>query len=66
LRVPANQRDYTARMKEFFDHHLKDKPAPKWWTDGVPYLKLKDHLDERAKDATKDISLSVSGNSERQ
>jgi dipeptidyl aminopeptidase/acylaminoacyl peptidase len=57
LRVPANQRDYTVRMKEFFDHHLKGKPAPKWWTDGVPHLKMKDHLDERTKDA-KDISSS--------
>jgi len=66
LRVPANQRDYTVRMKEFFDHHLKGKAAPKWWTDGVPYLKLKDHLDERAKDGAKDISSSVNGNRERQ
>ncbi len=25
-------------MKEFFDHYLKGAPAPKWMTDGVPYL----------------------------
>jgi dipeptidyl aminopeptidase/acylaminoacyl peptidase len=43
-----NQKDYTVRMKEFFDHHLLGKPAPKWWLEGVPHLKLKDHLDERA------------------
>jgi dipeptidyl aminopeptidase/acylaminoacyl peptidase len=49
LRVPANMRDYAVRMKEFFDHHLMGKPAPKWWTDGVPHLKLKEHLEERAK-----------------
>lgn len=30
LRVPANMKDYTVRMKEFFDHHLMGKPAPKW------------------------------------
>lgn len=48
LRVPANMKDYTVRMREFFDHHLMGKPAPKWWVDGVPLLKLKDHLDERA------------------
>ncbi|MGH9936302.1 MAG: alpha/beta hydrolase family protein, partial [Blastocatellia bacterium] len=35
LRVPANQKDYTVRMREFFDHHLLGKPAPKWMTDGV-------------------------------
>lgn len=49
LRVPANMRDYAVRMKEFFDHHLMGKPAPKWWMDGVPHLKLKEHLEERAK-----------------
>jgi len=48
LRVPANMKDYTVRMREFFDHHLMGKPAPKWLQDGVPHLKLKDHLEERA------------------
>ncbi|MEP7339765.1 MAG: prolyl oligopeptidase family serine peptidase, partial [Acidobacteriota bacterium] len=48
LRVPANMKDYTVRMREFFDHYLMGKPAPKWWADGVPLLKLKDHLEERA------------------
>lgn len=48
LRVPANQKDYAVRMREFFDHYLMGKPAPKWWTEGVPLLKLKDHLEERA------------------
>jgi dipeptidyl aminopeptidase/acylaminoacyl peptidase len=52
LRVPANQKDYTVRMREFFDYHLMGKPAPKWLTDGVPHLKLKDHLDERTQDKT--------------
>ena len=50
LRGPANMKDYTIRMKEFLDHHLMGKPAPKWLTEGVPLLKLKDHLDERAQD----------------
>ncbi|MFN0107992.1 MAG: S9 family peptidase, partial [Blastocatellia bacterium] len=48
LRVPANMKDYTIRMREFFDHHLKGKSAPKWWIEGVPHLKLKEHLEERA------------------
>ncbi len=50
LQKPANRKDYTVRMKEFFDHYLMGKPAPAWYTDGVSYLKLKDHLKERAKD----------------
>jgi hypothetical protein len=52
LRVPANQKDYTVRMREFFDYHLMGKPAPKWLTDGVPHLLLKDHLEERGQDKT--------------
>ena len=47
LRKPE---DYTVRMKEYFDHYLMDKPAPKWLTGGVPLLKMKDHLEERAKE----------------
>jgi dienelactone hydrolase len=50
LQKPANQKDYTVRMKEFFDHHLMGRPAPAWYTEGVSYLKLKDYLKERAKD----------------
>ena len=29
------------------ENHGMDKPAPKWLTDGVPLLKMKDHLEER-------------------
>jgi dipeptidyl aminopeptidase/acylaminoacyl peptidase len=35
----ANQKDLTVRFMEFFDHYLKGAPAPKWLTEGVPYLK---------------------------
>lgn len=48
LRKPANQRDYTVRMKEFFDHYLMSAPAPDWMVNGVPRLKMEDHLKERA------------------
>jgi len=37
LRKKANQRDYTVRMQQFFDHHLKGAPAPDWMVRGVPY-----------------------------
>ncbi|MEP6762891.1 MAG: prolyl oligopeptidase family serine peptidase [Gemmatimonadaceae bacterium] len=30
-----NQKDFTIRMKQYFDHYLMDKPAPKWMTDGL-------------------------------
>ncbi|MBX3278045.1 MAG: S9 family peptidase [Acidobacteria bacterium] len=54
LTVPANRKDYTVRMKEFLDHHLMGKPAPKWLDAGVPHLKLKDHLEERVKEGQPD------------
>ncbi len=38
LRGLANRRDLTIRYFQFFDHYLKDAPAPKWMTDGVPFL----------------------------
>lgn len=31
-----NQKDWAVRMQQFFDHYLKDAPAPKWMTEGVP------------------------------
>ncbi len=49
LRKKENRIDYGIRMKEFFDHFLKGKPAPEWMIKGVPYLKLKKHLKERKK-----------------
>lgn len=47
LAKKENLDDFGRRMKEFFDYYLKGAPAPKWWTDGVPYLKLGEHLRER-------------------
>ena len=46
---PANQKDYTIRMREFFDHHLNGAPKPDWLKEGVPRLKMEEHLKERAK-----------------
>jgi dipeptidyl aminopeptidase/acylaminoacyl peptidase len=39
LRGMANRKDLTVRYFQFFDHYLKDEPAPKWLSDGVPFLK---------------------------
>jgi dipeptidyl aminopeptidase/acylaminoacyl peptidase len=47
LAKPENQKDYAVRMREFFDHHLAGKPAPDWWTEGVPHLKMEEHLKKR-------------------
>ncbi|MEP6692194.1 MAG: prolyl oligopeptidase family serine peptidase [Gemmatimonadaceae bacterium] len=44
---PANQKDYAVRMREFFDYFLTGAPAPDWWNEGVPHLKMGDHLKSR-------------------
>lgn len=49
LAKPENRKDYAIRMREFFDHHLMGKPAPDWWLEGVPHLKMDDHLKNRPK-----------------
>jgi len=36
LRQEANQRDWAIRMQQFFDHYLRDAPAPVWLEEGVP------------------------------
>lgn len=38
LRRRPDQKDYTVRMQQFFDHFLKAAPRPEWMEKGVPYL----------------------------
>jgi dipeptidyl aminopeptidase/acylaminoacyl peptidase len=38
LRQRANQKDYTLRLQQYFDHYLKGVPAPDWMEKGIPYL----------------------------
>jgi dipeptidyl aminopeptidase/acylaminoacyl peptidase len=33
-----NQIDFQVRMRQYFDHYLKGAPAPRWMTEGVPFL----------------------------
>ncbi len=49
LRKPANRKDYTVRMSEFFDHYLRDLGMPVWLREGIPHLELEDHLEAAAK-----------------
>jgi dipeptidyl aminopeptidase/acylaminoacyl peptidase len=61
LRKPENMKDYTARMKEFFDYYLMDKPAAKWIQEGVPLLKIKDEVEERTKQISAVPATASSG-----
>jgi dipeptidyl aminopeptidase/acylaminoacyl peptidase len=38
LRRRHNQKDFTVRMQQFFDHFLKGAPRPEWMEKGIPYL----------------------------
>ncbi|MGD2122368.1 MAG: prolyl oligopeptidase family serine peptidase [Gemmatimonadota bacterium] len=38
LRVYENQRDFQIRMRQFYDHWLRDKPAARWMESGRSFL----------------------------
>jgi dipeptidyl aminopeptidase/acylaminoacyl peptidase len=38
LQKRPNQKDYTIRLQQYFDHYLKGAPAPEWMVKGVPYV----------------------------
>ncbi len=40
----ANRMDLSKRMFQFFNHYLKDEPAPMWMTKGVPAIEKGDNL----------------------
>ncbi|HNY42690.1 MAG TPA: prolyl oligopeptidase family serine peptidase, partial [Bryobacteraceae bacterium] len=42
LRRRHNQKDWTVRMQQFFDHHLKGAPKPAWMAKGVPFIERED------------------------
>ena len=44
LRKKQNQQDYTLRMQQFFDYHLKGKPMPEWMKSGIKY---EDRIEEK-------------------
>lgn len=39
LRKMKNKQDLSIRMMQFFDHYLKDAPAPVWMEEGLPRTK---------------------------
>lgn len=43
-----NRKDYSVRMMEFFNHHLKGEAAPDWLENGIDKLDLEEHLEKRA------------------
>jgi hypothetical protein len=39
LRNPENQKDFQVCIQQFYDHYLKDRPAPEWMAHGIPFPK---------------------------
>ena len=52
VRKPENRKDYSYRMLDFFNHHLKDIAPPQWWADGIKHLEMKDHIKDYRKKKT--------------
>jgi predicted peptidase len=44
-----NKRDYSQRLMEYWDAYLKGQPAPEWLKNGIPRLKMDEHLREQKK-----------------
>ncbi|HUF51769.1 MAG TPA: prolyl oligopeptidase family serine peptidase [Longimicrobiales bacterium] len=61
LSRPVNQRDYAGRMTEWFDHHLRGTPAPEWIRNGIPRIRLEEHLRERLRVVTPPAVTSSGG-----
>jgi dipeptidyl aminopeptidase/acylaminoacyl peptidase len=46
LRKRPNQKDYTQRLQQFFDHFLKGAPRPEWMERGIPYIEREKEKDQ--------------------
>ena len=46
LRKRVNQKDFTIRMAEFFDHYLKSAPEPEWMTNGIQAWEKEEEIKE--------------------
>ena len=40
-----NQKDFQIRMRQFFDHYLRERPAPRWMESGRSLLEKERHLE---------------------
>ena len=56
LRRRPNQKDYTVRLQQYFDHFLKGAPMPDWMERGIPFL-------EKGKEKT---AVKAAGDSRQQ
>ena len=48
-----NRLDFNIRMKQFFDHYLKDAPAPRWMRESIPAVEKGINLGYELEDASR-------------
>ncbi len=58
LRRRANQKDYTIRLQQFFDHFLKGAAKPEWMEKGIPFLE-REREKEKIKAAPSPVDQSA-------
>ena len=49
LRRRADQKDFSRRTMQFFDHFLKAAPAPEWMTKGIPFIEREEEKERFGK-----------------
>jgi dipeptidyl aminopeptidase/acylaminoacyl peptidase len=60
LRKRVNQKDYTVRLQQFFDHYLKGSARPDWMEKGIPYLQR-----EKEKEKMRPAPADVTGKAQK-
>lgn len=64
LRRRPNQKDWSKRLQQFFDHHLKGAPAPEWLEKGIPYLERDEEKEKFNRAAPGAVSIEAGSRGE--
>jgi len=56
INVDSTAIPFLGRMREFYEYYLMGKPAPKWLKEGIPHLKMKEHIKKQSKKAKRQKS----------
>jgi len=58
LRRRADQRDFSLRTLQYFNHFLKGAPAPEWMTKGIPFIEREEEKERFSKSASPVAALT--------
>lgn len=54
-----NRKDYILRLQDWWDHYLKGDPPKEWLENGIPHLKMDEHLREMKKRLAPPVKTSM-------